>query len=233
MTPTGFIPTDLHGLVEGELDVYAAGDATTCPIKQGGVATQQADAAAEAIAARLGAPVEPQPFRPVLRGLLLTGGEPRYMRAEVSGGADRPAGRRRRTRSGGRRARSPAAGSRPTWPSATTSSSRARPGSARRGGAPEHAPTSRPTPTRASRPASTSATSTVGSPVAGRHLARGRSCPRRARTRPTARRRPGRRAPACPTSPKPARDLRAYRSRARRRRPGQRDVVAAPPPAQP
>src|SRR5215212_1010558 len=78
----GFIPTDLHALVEGETDVYAAGDATTSPIKQGGVATQQADAAAEAIAARAGAPVEPKPFRPVLRGLLLTGSTPRYMRAE-------------------------------------------------------------------------------------------------------------------------------------------------------
>ena len=55
------MPTDLHGLVDGETDVYAAGDATTCPIKQGGVATQQADAVAEAIAARLGAPVEAAP----------------------------------------------------------------------------------------------------------------------------------------------------------------------------
>jgi sulfide:quinone oxidoreductase len=82
----GFIPVDLHGLVQGETDVYAAGDATNSPIKQGGVATQQADAAAEAIAARAGAPLEPQPFRPVLRGLLLTGSSPRYMRAEVSGG---------------------------------------------------------------------------------------------------------------------------------------------------
>jgi sulfide:quinone oxidoreductase len=82
----GFIPVDLHGLVQGEIDVYAAGDATTSPIKQGGVATQQADAAAEAIAARAGADLEPQPFRPVLRGMLLTGSTPRYMRAEVGGG---------------------------------------------------------------------------------------------------------------------------------------------------
>jgi sulfide:quinone oxidoreductase len=73
-------------MVHGEQDVYAAGDATNSPIKQGGVATQQADAAAEAIAARAGADVEPQPFRPVLRGLLLTGATPRYMRAELSGG---------------------------------------------------------------------------------------------------------------------------------------------------
>ena len=82
----GFIPVDLHGAVAGEQDVYAAGDATSSPIKQGGVAAQQADAAAEAIAARAGAPLEPTPFRPVLRGLLLTGSAPRYMRAEVSGG---------------------------------------------------------------------------------------------------------------------------------------------------
>ena len=88
--PNGFIVTDLHGLVEGELDVYAAGDATNSPIKQGGVATQQADAVAEAIAARVGAPVEARPFRPVLRGLLLTGAEPRFMRAELSGGGDQP-----------------------------------------------------------------------------------------------------------------------------------------------
>ena len=82
----GFLPVDPHGLVAGEADVYAAGDATNGAIKQGGVATQQADAAAAAIAARAGAPVEPKPFRPVLRGLLLTGATPRYMRAEVSGG---------------------------------------------------------------------------------------------------------------------------------------------------
>jgi sulfide:quinone oxidoreductase len=82
----GFIPVDLHGRVPGLDGVYAAGDATNCPLKQGGVAAQQADAAAEAIAAAAGAPIEPRPFRPVLRGLLLTGETPRYMRAEVTGG---------------------------------------------------------------------------------------------------------------------------------------------------
>jgi sulfide:quinone oxidoreductase len=87
----GFIPTDLHGLVDGETDVYAAGDATTSPIKQGGIATQQADAAAEAIAARAGVPIEPEAFRPVMRGLLLTGGVPRFLRAEVGGAPKHPA----------------------------------------------------------------------------------------------------------------------------------------------
>ena len=75
----GFIPTDRHGLVEGLANVYAAGDATTFPIKQGGLATQEADAAAEAIAARLGADIDPQPFNPVLRGLLMTGKVARYL----------------------------------------------------------------------------------------------------------------------------------------------------------
>ena len=55
---------------------------TDFALKQGGIATQQADAAAESIAAAAGASIEPQPFRPVLRGLLLTGINPRYLRAE-------------------------------------------------------------------------------------------------------------------------------------------------------
>jgi sulfide:quinone oxidoreductase len=80
----GFIPTDPFGQVIGESDVWAAGDATSFPLKQGGIAAQQADAAAESIAARAGAELEPSPFRPVLRGLLLTGMVPRFLRAEGS-----------------------------------------------------------------------------------------------------------------------------------------------------
>ena len=66
--------------------MYAAGDVTVFPIKQGGIATQQADAAARAIAAEAGAPVTPEEFRPVLRGLLLTGKGARFLRSEVAGG---------------------------------------------------------------------------------------------------------------------------------------------------
>jgi sulfide:quinone oxidoreductase len=84
----GFIPVDEHGRVPGLPGVYAAGDATAFPLKQGGIASQQADAAAEAIAADLGEDLEPLPFRPELRGLLLTGRAPRYLRAEVMGGGD-------------------------------------------------------------------------------------------------------------------------------------------------
>lgn len=82
----GFYPIDEYGRVTGVADVYAAGDGANFPIKQGGLATQQADAVAGAIAAAAGAPIEPEPFRPVLRGMLLTGGEKRYLRHAVSGG---------------------------------------------------------------------------------------------------------------------------------------------------
>jgi sulfide:quinone oxidoreductase len=78
----GFIPVDEFGRVIGCDDVYAAGDVTAFPLKQGGLAAQQADAVASAIAARVGAIEAPSPFRPVLRGLLLTGGAPLYLRAE-------------------------------------------------------------------------------------------------------------------------------------------------------
>jgi sulfide:quinone oxidoreductase len=82
-----FIRTDAHGRVPGVDDVYAAGDATAFPVKHGGLAAEQADAVAEAIASSVGAGVDPQPFRPVLRGVLLTGGPPRYLRADISGTA--------------------------------------------------------------------------------------------------------------------------------------------------
>ena len=81
----GFVPVDAHGRVAGLYHVWAAGDCTNFPIKQGGIAAQQADAAAESIAALAGAIVEPAPFRPVLRGVLLTGrGRSRSARSRES-----------------------------------------------------------------------------------------------------------------------------------------------------
>jgi sulfide:quinone oxidoreductase len=79
----GFVPTDEYGRVRGHDAVFAAGDMTAFPIKQGGIAAQQADAAAQSIAALAGAPIRPEPFRPVLRGLLLTGLSPRFLRANL------------------------------------------------------------------------------------------------------------------------------------------------------
>ena len=81
----GFIPTDASGCVHGLTDAYAAGDATSFPVKQGGLGAQQADAAAEAIAALAGAELTPQPFRAILRGLILTGGAPLFARVELTG----------------------------------------------------------------------------------------------------------------------------------------------------
>lgn len=116
----GFVPVDDHGRVTGRPDVYAAGDVTAFPLKQGGLAAQQADAVAEAIAAGLGLPVVAQPFRPVLRGLLMTAGAPLYLRAEPQL-LDRPATvaieARPRRRSGQRRS-SAAAGEPLWWPPA-------------------------------------------------------------------------------------------------------------------
>jgi sulfide:quinone oxidoreductase len=79
----GFIPTDAHGAVPGAEAVWAAGDGTAFPIKQGGIAAQQADAAADAIAAALGAPVDPEPFRPVMHGLLVDGSGERLLRSDA------------------------------------------------------------------------------------------------------------------------------------------------------
>ncbi len=82
----GFIPIDEHGRVEGVDDVYAAGDGTNFPVKQGGLATQQADAVAEHIAMRAGQLAEAKPFDPVLRGQLLTGMESLHMKHDLAGG---------------------------------------------------------------------------------------------------------------------------------------------------
>jgi sulfide:quinone oxidoreductase len=85
----GFIPVDEHGRVPGTTDIFAAGDVTAFPIKHGGLAAQQADAVAEAIGARLGAVGMPEPFRPVLRGLLITGDRSLYLRTELGPGGQR------------------------------------------------------------------------------------------------------------------------------------------------
>ncbi len=86
----GFVRVDEHGRVPGVAGVFAAGDGTSFPIKQGGIAAQQADAAARVIAGRAGASVAPEPFRPTLRAQLLTGTRSLYLREAVAGGAGDP-----------------------------------------------------------------------------------------------------------------------------------------------
>jgi sulfide:quinone oxidoreductase len=81
---SGFVPTDSDGRVEGLTDVYAAGDVTTFPVKQGGIAAQRADRVAHMIARSLGAPVEQPPARWVLRATLLGGERPLLLRTELN-----------------------------------------------------------------------------------------------------------------------------------------------------
>jgi sulfide:quinone oxidoreductase len=82
--PQGFVPVDEFTRVVGLDGVHAIGDIAAHAIKQGGLATQQADVAASVIAAAAGAAVAPRPYRPVLRGLLLTGDGVRYLRNDPS-----------------------------------------------------------------------------------------------------------------------------------------------------
>jgi len=81
----GFIPVDRHCKVRGVEGIWAAGDAIDFDVKHGGLAAQQADAAAEAVAALAGASLTPAPFHAEIRGMLLTGRKPRYLTARLSG----------------------------------------------------------------------------------------------------------------------------------------------------
>lgn len=84
--PEGFIPIDANCQVHGIERVYAAGDATDFAVKYGGIAAQQADTAAHEIAALAGLSVAAEPFHPVIHGVLLTGEQPRYLSAHITGG---------------------------------------------------------------------------------------------------------------------------------------------------
>lgn len=83
----GFVPVDEYGRVPGMAEhVFAAGDAANLPVKHGGLGAQQADVAATAIAAMAGVDVEPEPLRPVIRGVLHTGRQPLYLTARIEDG---------------------------------------------------------------------------------------------------------------------------------------------------
>lgn len=82
----GFMRVDPYGQVPGVGPIYAAGDAVDFAIKHGGISSQQADVAALSIAALAGAAVHAKPFKPVIKGMLLTGDRPRYLSARITGG---------------------------------------------------------------------------------------------------------------------------------------------------
>jgi sulfide:quinone oxidoreductase len=79
----GFLPVDRHARVAGAEHVFAAGDVTVGAVKQGGLAAQQADAAALWIAAEAGAPIDPTPPAPVLRAVMLTPDGELHLRAPL------------------------------------------------------------------------------------------------------------------------------------------------------
>jgi hypothetical protein len=88
----GFVATGPTMRVAGAERVWAVGDVTWTPIKQGGIAAQQADIAAADIAAEAGADVEVPAYAPVLRAALMTGEGPFYLRSgtDADGGQRAP-----------------------------------------------------------------------------------------------------------------------------------------------
>ena len=82
----GFIWTDTHGRVRNMEHVFAAGDITSYPVKQGSIAAQQGVAVAEEIAGLAGVDTVAAPFEPFIHGILLGPDQPLYMRARLVGG---------------------------------------------------------------------------------------------------------------------------------------------------
>jgi len=80
---SGFVATDELGSVVGLPDVYAVGDMTSFPIKQGGLAAQQADVIAQRIAAAHGASATQPRIQRVLRARLIGGPNPVFLRTEL------------------------------------------------------------------------------------------------------------------------------------------------------
>ena len=85
----GFLPTDAHGVVDGAERVFGAGDGTTFPIRQGGIAAQQGAVAAANIARLAGAEHDLEALKPVVRGVLATGGGRLYLEHDLSAGRSR------------------------------------------------------------------------------------------------------------------------------------------------
>jgi sulfide:quinone oxidoreductase len=86
LSEEGFIRVDRFGRVPDCGPLFAAGDATDFAVKQGGVSSQQADVVAESVAKPAGVEIDPKPFHPVIRGMLMTYDRPYYMQAQITGG---------------------------------------------------------------------------------------------------------------------------------------------------
>jgi sulfide:quinone oxidoreductase len=86
LSAEGFIRVGPFGQVPGCGPLFAAGDATDFAVKQGGVSSQQADVVAESVAKLAGVEIDPKPFHPMIRGMLMTYERPYYMQAQITGG---------------------------------------------------------------------------------------------------------------------------------------------------
>jgi sulfide:quinone oxidoreductase len=82
----GFVVVDEQGRVPETAGVYAIGDGADHPIKQGGLAAQQADAAVADILWRMGVEGPPRPPAPVLRGILRTSSGTLYLESDLGPG---------------------------------------------------------------------------------------------------------------------------------------------------
>jgi sulfide:quinone oxidoreductase len=91
-TATGFVDADIDGRVRGQQRVFVAGDAGPFPVKQAGLACQQADRVAAAICSDLGLSAPTLPSSPVLRGLLWSGDGDHFLRRDLAGGRDESLG---------------------------------------------------------------------------------------------------------------------------------------------
>lgn len=85
----GFLPIDPWAKVDGVDHVYGAGDGTSFPVRQGGIAAQQAAVAAVSIARVLGADLEPQPLSAVVRGVLPTADGTLWLEHDLKSGTSR------------------------------------------------------------------------------------------------------------------------------------------------
>lgn len=79
----GFLRVDDSQRVEGTTNVYAVGDVTDFRVKQGGLASEQGDAAITAIETALGSRDAPVPFSREIEALLLTADRRVAMRARI------------------------------------------------------------------------------------------------------------------------------------------------------
>jgi sulfide:quinone oxidoreductase len=84
----GFVATTRHAAVHGVDRVYAAGDVTDFPVKQGSIAAAQADAASEAIAAEIGVDLMPELFRPILHAAIAVGKRTIFARRNLDDPSD-------------------------------------------------------------------------------------------------------------------------------------------------